>query len=251
MKSVGIILQDLMLELDKLHAPFIRVDVTFPTEFIFVHSLERLRRNLRTISLLINKDPIENEHGIGLSIRNILTDLFTIAYLRDYSNDIEELTTNAYNLFYQDIDLILKVARTQSEIGQLPQEAYKNHLNIIETEGNLLNKIKTESKGKFPKTSEIYNKYYSKDTNKELHSTITNAYDMWLYFSKYEHIGWYSYEITRTPLGYNKFEKVILTALGYTIISAKISAEKLKKEEAFEKLDKLQILITEFLRENK
>jgi hypothetical protein len=251
MKKIIELIESFHNEIKESSQKYVNTKISFPTEFIFVHSIERLKRNLKSILILIKDDPFENDHGIGLAIRNILTDLFVVAYLRDYSKDEDDLTTKAYNLFNDDIDQITRFAKTVSGVGQVPVNAHQDYLNIIATEGTLLNKIKTESKGDFPKTTQIYRDNYLKDADKELHHTIVNAFDMWSYFSKYEHIGFYSYEVTKNPIVGHRKERNILLGLGYAIISAKVSFDMLKEADVLKRLSILDNQCSMLLLENK
>lgn len=176
-------------------------DLVFPTEFTFFHVLERIKFNLESLDILVNANIIKHEHGIGLICRNLLSDFISIGYIVKLSKDEDDYYVNLYRLYYTDLskaetflNIYLKAQIATDEDVKIFRDKKNSHEEIHKLIFDYAAKYKIQ---KFPQTSTIIELFIQSKLKEKWSTEIINSYDMWAYYSKYEHIGWSSYAFTR------------------------------------------------------
>ncbi len=176
--------------------------VDFPVTFTFMLTLERLDRVLDSLSVLIHQGMWKHEHSIGLLLRSILSDFIPIAYMVKFSR-LEELEGNLYSLYKSDIKKVESHIERFRKGGLVTEEeADRYRVNISQEDAmhKLVKDYCAEHEVKsFPSNGTIADTALSAQPASGLAKKIQQAYDLWFYFSKYEHIGWYSFDLTRRP----------------------------------------------------
>jgi len=176
-------------------------DFAFPSVFTFFHVLERIKFNLESLDLLVSSDIIKYEHGIGLICRNLLSDFITIGFIVKLSKDEDEYYVNLYRLYYTDLskaesflNIYLKAGIASEEDKKTFQDKKNNPEEIYKL---IFDYAAEYNIRKFPSNSSIIELFIQSKLNDQWATEVINSYDIWTFYSKYEHIGWSSYNFTR------------------------------------------------------
>ncbi|MBC8046958.1 MAG: hypothetical protein H7Y00_09205 [Fimbriimonadaceae bacterium] len=231
-------LQSIIQEIKILIEPIVikkeAQNINFPVEFTFFHVLERAYVNMISLRLLVGDSLINHDHAIGLICRNLLTDFITTGHIIRNVNSNEESYQNLYSLHYSDIkkiDSLIKMYKKYKVINEIEFSKIKEK---IDNESNIYKIVKDyaiEYKLKtFPGTREIIEKFLSTNLSDIWVQEIKNSYDTWLFYSKYEHLGWFSYELTR-DIGSAAIKKRIMMVLRCTTIMIGSCLEILNEKE--------------------
>jgi hypothetical protein len=172
-----------------------------------VHAIERFKWNLDSLYALINEDTVKHNHAIGLVIRNILTDSYTMAYIMHYNSDGIEESRKLYGMYKDDLDKygeFFKLMHENDHISKVEYDKFVNIQNSSEYGFKKLNAhIDNNSIKKIDSTSQIVKKLLT-NRKQQKHKNINNLYDMlnrsyaaWNKYSKYEHMGYYSFIFSR------------------------------------------------------
>jgi hypothetical protein len=180
--------------------------VISPDEVIIKTVIERVHFNTISLRTLISEDLKKNEHAIGLICRNLLTDFLSISYIFLSSNQEVTRNDNFIRLAYSDIKNIEAFFELGKSKGLLNKEESRKVENNLQSD-NAIQILKEEldkrNLKRFPSSKDIFKHFTNKKDNHSWHQAIVDAYDIWVYLSKYEHIGYYYYKFTRD---FNKSE---------------------------------------------
>jgi hypothetical protein len=212
---------------------------SFPIEFTFLLVIDRVNENLKALNTLIKNDYLIHHHAIGLISRNLLSDFIAIGYVLKSSSKQEikdklillhlsDLKKNNANVkFFKQLEIL-----SQQDVEEYQQQFFNpnNIFNFIQEHASELDSEK------FPSNRDII-EIMSQGTD-FLSRLIFNCYDSWLFFSKYEHIGWSSFEITRN-IKKDKLENVLKFVLSITIVIVRHGMVHLKEYQASEDCLKL------------
>lgn len=202
-----------IIELRDLVHPFI---IAHPSksmpivEWTFLHTLERVDHGLHSILTLAKENLVEHEHGIGLISRTLLSDFLIIGHIVRISNQAT-IESELMPLFRADIEKVEAHMKRFRENNQITIEEYLDHpigRSLNRTIGDIVedyyetNPEPVDRNGKVAKKRWVNNaiiaeKAMQMNPNSSLATNIWRAYDQWFYYSKYEHIGWHSYVLTR------------------------------------------------------
>ncbi|HOZ41432.1 MAG: hypothetical protein IPO05_19245 [Flavobacteriales bacterium] len=218
------ILQDIE-ELRSIVRPFIAAhpSKSMPiVEWTFLHALERVDRNLHSIHTLVKEDLEAHEHGIGLLSRNLLSDFLIIGHavrsstqltieaelMPLFRSDIEKVEAHEerYNRNkqftteeYLDYPIGGRLNRT---IGDIVADYYKANPEPIDPAMSCphckTKRPKKVTKKRWDSNADIAEKAMKMKPPSALAVNLWRAYDQWFYYSKYEHIGWHSFVLTRS-----------------------------------------------------
>ncbi len=173
----------------------------FPVGFTYYHVLERTEVSLKSIQLLIKSDIVEHDHAIGLISRNILTDFITTGYIIRLSMSIEEHYMNLYSLHYTDLKKVDALFKLYNDEGLVDEDKLKIYNEQYENETHIYKEIReyceTYNIKGFPAIAEIIKRFIKSEINDVWVDQIKSSYGTWSYLSKYEHVGWNSYKLTR------------------------------------------------------
>jgi len=207
--------------------------VTFPQEFTFILSMERLDRGLESMDELIPKGLQRHEHAIGLISRTILTDFITLAFVVNFSN-IEEVESTLYQIYWSDKELVDKHMKRFSDAGVLSIEEHEQYIACENQEGSFQHRVNeyylNNEPKRFPAFAHILDKVFRDRPMKPLAFEIRNAYDQWFLLSKYEHMGWHSFALSRT-LDVKDVEARVRRALYYSLLLLQICLEMLEEND--------------------
>lgn len=230
-------LKNAILLLDKMIATGNSALNKFPTDqyelivFTFINYLERFVFNLDSIKILLQHYKIKPnvETAIGLIIRASLLDFMTIAYLSSYQADIkskddkegeEKFNKQFDGLISDQIFNTIKYLKLTRDIGLITQSDYKT---ALENSWHNYSFVFTDTTIDYEKPEK---KLISREhkSPKELFTRIHNhpltnkfsiVYDLYTYYSKYEHFGIMTHFIQRQGLD-NDFTTMI-TAMKYMV----------------------------------
>lgn len=230
-------LKDAILLIDKLVAIGNSALSKFPTGqyelivFTFINYLERFVFNLDSINLLLRNYKLKPnvETAIGLIIRASLLDFMTITYLSTYQADIksesdkegkEKFNKQFDGLISDQIYNTIKYLKLTRDTGLITQADYKMAIEnswltynfvftdtIVDYENPEKKLISREHKS--PK--ELFTRIH----NHQLTKKFSIVYDLYTYYSKYEHFGIMTHFIQRQGLD-NDFTTMI-TAMKYMV----------------------------------
>ncbi len=199
-------------------------NVLFPVHFTFNLVLERLESSLGSLELLLENDVIRHYHAAGLICRNILSDVLSTGYIIkssaieiDQSQDIDEdgsddpfkratsvegqLHENLYALYHDDIQRMDRIVDLYRKAGILSDEDIQRYREKNAMPDSIYKLIRdyAEISGtkSFPSNTEVITRLLKSDKKDPWVRELQLAFDIWVYFSKYEHLGWHAYDFTR------------------------------------------------------
>jgi len=227
--------------------------------FTFINYLERFTHNLEAVNILLReyKDKPNIETSIGLTIRASLLDFMTITYLSTYQADIlskdDKENEAKFNkqfdgLMTDQIHNTIKYLKLTRDVGLITKYEYNVAIeNSWHTYGFLftdktVNYENPESK-LISKEHKSPKQYFTRIHNHPLTKKFSMVYDLYTYYSKYEHFGIMTHFMQRQ--GLNKDFEMMIASMKYMIrgIGASFSylshpGDKLKIEK--EAMDELQ-----------
>jgi len=198
--------------------------VLFPVHFTFRLVLERLDSSLGSLELLLGNDPLRHYHATGLICRNILSDALTTGYIikssavvKEQTEDLDEsdsdhaaksstaleerLHEKLYALYHDDLQRMDKFVELFNETGVLSDEEVHQYRVKHAMPNSMYKLIRdyAEEFGtrSFPSSTAMIKGLLKSDKKDPWVRELQLAFDIWTYFSKYEHLGWHAYDLTR------------------------------------------------------
>lgn len=209
--------------------------IEFPEEFTFLLSTERVVRNIQSIEPLVNGGIHLHEHGLGLLSRTILTDFITIAY-SVYFSDRPDLRSSLYKIYASDKATIDSHMKRSKEFGIVSQQEHDNYFKAASEINSFPKKVDDYYQGKklprFPSLGDIADKVPKEDPTG---SEIKAAYEQWFLYSKFEHMGYLTFVLTR-KVEDDIIEFRLRLALYYAFRTLQIGLDMLDKEEAWKQV---------------
>ena len=212
---------------------------TFPIEVTFLHVLERVRLSLQSLYVLVKDDLLKNDHGIGLISRNLLSDFIITGHIIHTSSTEEEMTEKLYSMYNSDLKKQDAFIRMFKDSGMMSDDEFNNYFLRYDDDSDMHKIIRDNynlgNQNFFPTTKNIIEEFLKTEIDDKWVHEIKNGYDIWVFFSKYEHLGWGSYSYTRnTEL--LKAEQRLKSVIFKTIILAASCCEILEENDALEQL---------------
>ena len=222
----------------------------FPKGFTFFHALERIQWNLESIKTLAKENIVKHDHGIGLISRNLLSDFIVTGFIIKLSESEDDFYLNLYSLYNSDLKKTDSFLQMFKDAGYLDDAEIKNYNEKYLNDGHIYKVIRNyanefELRG-FPSTRAVIEKFLASDKDDVWISQIQKSYDTWVYLSKYEHLGWNSYDLTRKTDS-KKANDRLNNVLFKTIILTGSCLEILGEKEA---LDEISEILKEYKRHN-
>jgi hypothetical protein len=214
--------------------------ISFPLEFTFCQVLERVKFNLESIKVLLDKGIDMHDHAIGLISRNLLTDFITTGYVIKLSNSEEEIDMKLYALYNSDLKKVDSLLKTLKKADFVSND----ELNVINEKYSNDNKvirdycIEYEIKS-FPSINTIIESFIKSDLKDIWSDQIKRSYDIWIFYSKYEHLGWSSFDLTRNTSA-EKANERLTSVLMKTLILLGSCLEILKEKKGL--TDSMELL---------
>jgi hypothetical protein len=209
---------------------------TFPVPFTFRLVLERLESSLGTLEVLVKDNALRHDHSIGLICRNILSDAIATGYLVKLSTSDENLYENLYALYHADLkrtDSIIKLFRDGGVLTTEEATRYSEKYAIPNSMYKVIRDYQEEHKPKaFPKNTEVIRQLLETKKDDPWSIELQRSFDIWTYYSKYEHLGWYAYELTRN-LDPRKAAARFLSVLRLSALLQSSCFEVLSKKQAY------------------
>jgi hypothetical protein len=163
----------------------------------------------------------------------ILTDFITLAYVVNFSN-LEELESTLYQIYWSDKELVDKHMKRFFDAGVLSVEQHDEYIINAKQQGSIqqiVNEYYLNNEPKrFPAFAQILDKVFRVKPMKPLAVEIRNAYDQWFLLSKYEHMGWHSFALSRT-LEVKVVEVRVRRTLYYSLLLLQICLDMLDEKE--------------------
>lgn len=237
----------------------------FPTDnydlivFAFINYLDRFTHNFEAINILLKEYKMKPniETSIGLTIRASLLDFLVITYLSTYQADITSRNDKENEakfkkkfdgLMAEQIHYTFKYLKLAKEIGQIKNEEYAEAVtNTCYTYRFLFKNstidFKNPEKNLINTDLRSVKDYFKRIHNHPLTKKFSIVYDLYTYYSKYEHFGIMTHFIQRQGVD-NDFETMIASmkymtrGIGSSFAYLSYPIEKLKDE--IELLGKLQ-----------
>ena len=214
----------------------------FPVDFTFYHVLERAKFSLESIAVLVKDGIAKHDHGIGLILRNLLTDFITTGYFIKILQSDQDVKNSLYSLYNTDLKKTDSFMKLLLKYGVINQTEMDKFMELYVDENHIYNMIRTyaeENKLKnFPPTSSIIEEFLKADSNDLWIKQVQESYDIWISLSKYEHVGWNSYHITRKT-NENSAIKRLDNVLSKTLILTASCLAILKEKESEKKIHDL------------
>ncbi len=223
-----------------------------PTHFVFQNYLERFIFNFEAITLLLKEylSKPTMEHSIGMLVRSSLLDFLTIQYLTSYGFDKADektfikignsiLCDHIHNTFkYYKItgtDIGIEFKEEVDNIRALFPFLFNDEpINYNEPGKNLIG-------GRLSSTTDMYNRIKVNPMTKR----FAKVYELYSYYSKYEHFGILSHHFQKRGEDTN-FNNMVW-GLHYMILGIEISLGYLSdKVETHEAIKQLQLLRKQF-----
>lgn len=211
----------------------------FPTaqykilDFTFINYLERFTYSLESIEILLNnfqKKP-NNETSIGLIIRASLLDFMNIIFLSSYYVDItpenpnsqEEFDNQFEALVSDQIHNMIKYLILMKDHNLISKDEFKQSITNLNSTYNFLfngfdleDPISTLKIKKFNSTKKIFQRICNHHKTKN----YAMVYDLYTYYSKYEHFGIMTHFMQRQNI--NKDLDRIILSINYIIQGIKM-----------------------------
>ncbi|MBK9421261.1 MAG: hypothetical protein IPN44_09415 [Flavobacteriales bacterium] len=211
---------------------------SFPVRFTFRLVLERLESSLGTLEVLIKDDALRHDHSIGLICRNILSDVITTGFLIKLSTTEENLHENLYALYYDDLkrtDMVIKLYAESNLITTEEAIEYNDIQAMPDSMFKLIRNYVDEYKPEpFPGSTSIIKKLIASKKDDPWSIELRRSYDIWIYYSKYEHLGWYAYQLTRA-LDCKKAESRFKSVLRLATLLLSSCLEMLGQKDSLDK----------------
>jgi hypothetical protein len=227
--------------------------------FTFINYLERFTHNLEAVNILLReyKDNPNIETSIGLTIRASLLDFMTITYLSTYQVDIlskddkeneEKFNKQFDGLMTDQIHNTIKYLKLTRDVGLITNDEYKVAIkNTWETYSFLFIDKTVDYENPESKLISREHKspkqYFTRIHNHPLTKKFSMVYDLYTYYSKYEHFGIMTHFMQRQGVN-NDFEmmlssmKYMTRGIGVSFSYLSYPVDKLKIEK--EAMDELQ-----------
>ena len=220
-----------------------KASITFPLEFTFFQVLERIKFNLESIKVLLENGIEKHDHAIGLISRNLLTDFITTGYIIKLSSSEEDVYMKLYALYNSDlkkVDSILKTLKDAEFVNddelKVLNEKYSNENHIYKVIRDYCIEFDVTS---FPPVSVMIESFIKSDLKDNWSDQIKRSYDIWIFYSKYEHLGWNSYDLTRNTSAKKSNER-LRSVLLKTLVLLGSCLEILKEEKGL--ADSIELL---------
>lgn len=210
----------------------------FPIGFTYYQVLERAKCSLDSLQLLVSDSIVKHDHAIGLILRNLLSDFITTGFIIRLSKDEETHYVNLYSLHNSDlkkVDALLNMYKNQGYVNADDLKSYEarysndNHIYKVIRDYCEEHQVKS-----FLPTRQIISKFLESDKNDIWVDKIKQSYGLWSFLSKYEHLGWNSYDLTRGVKEKDADER-LRSVLFNTLIMIGCCFEILKEQEALKK----------------
>ena len=197
-----------------------------PLEFITINFLDRFSTNIISLNVLLSKfeENYKLETSIGLLIRTSLYDFMTLAYLMSYVYDSRKYKTElAENILYEQIERLfcdhikfsINYLKIVYEKKILTDKNYKLAIDNIRKDyyfvfksisGNYYNAEKDLKQTKTISSKELFNRLITHEIGK----SNAAAYDLYNYYSKYEHFGIMTHYLQQQGIN-NDFRNIVLS----------------------------------------
>lgn len=163
--------------------------VFFPLEHTLLHILDRVQYSLYSLKTLSTEDIYKNHHGIGLLLRNLTSDF--LLWLQVDSLETEDRKVEFLNQIYKsDFDkmdkLVSDFIKAGNAVGKM--ESYKSDPIYINLQAVKKQSINNKA---------IFDNLRRDEAKRHHTIAVTEVYQMYVYFSKYEHLGYFSWTETR------------------------------------------------------
>jgi hypothetical protein len=216
----------------------------FPVGFTFNLVLERLEFNLYSLETLTKSNREKHDFGIGLLCRNILSDYMLIAFI--IANSKKNDDKYFYSYIYSDVKKTEDYINISEIHGLTDGEDYSDLRATLQKFTNLIKQywegVETKGPIKIPTTKEIFINFRTENIKHPFSKSVKDAYDIWLEFSKFEHLSLSYYMITRKiPKEKRHFQ--LRSVLSMAIFLAGACLEELKELESAKKILLLNELI--------
>jgi hypothetical protein len=228
-------IQEILSLINPVLSKELNSSIEFPVEFTFYHVLERVQMNLDSILVLTKDSIIKHNHAIGLLSRNLLSDFITTGFIIRLSKSEDEHYSNLYSLYDSDLKKADAFIKMYKDAGYIEENSYSEYNNRYSNENHiykLIRDYRIEFGTKdFPATKSIIECFLKSDLTDAWALQIKKSYDIWTLLSKYEHIGWNSYDATREITETDILKRLNIVLLNTTIMIASCF-EILKEENA-------------------
>lgn len=230
-----IIIAEILKIINPILIKYLDQKINFPVEFTFYHVLERIKFNLESLQILVKDNITKHDHAIGLISRNLLSDFITTGFIIKLSTSEDDYYSNLYSLYDSDLKKADSFLNMYKDAGCVDDDEWKNYNEKYSDENNIYKLIRDYCKDldikSFPTTRKIIERFLKSEMNDPWAVQIKKSYDTWGFFSKYEHIGWYSYDLSR-----NADKSIVIERLNSVLCNTSILVgsclDTLKEEQA-------------------
>lgn len=226
-------------------------EMNFPVDFTFFHVLERVRLNLESIQILVNDSILNHDHAIGLISRNLISDFILTGYVLKLSTSQEEYYTNLYSIYNSDLKKMDSIMKMFKDAGLISDNEMKKFDHQYSNDKHMYKIIRDYADEydlkSFPSIRSIIEKFLKADKKDVWVNQVQNSYNLWVQLSKYEHLGWNSYDFTR-KIDLKRTSNRLMSVLFKTLILTGSCLETLREEQA---LTEIMNLIDEYKEPNK
>lgn len=193
-------LEDFIQFLSKILEKEIPNSDELPTGITYLQIIERTNYSLLAINRLLDSNDYKYSHALNLICRNILTDYILIMYIQvKFNSNSEEIKCFLLSIYNDEFDRLQKTIESKVYISRSedfnimfnnPKDRLYQIKNIIKHYNNKIPEYKS--------TIAMYNVLVNNHGSNTLTQEVIEAYGIWMKLSKSEHIGWFSFEFSRT-----------------------------------------------------
>lgn len=235
---------------------YMNLKTKFPIPHLLIQVLERYSGNMKSLHVLIQDDVFKHMHACGLIMRNIMSDMHIIGTFLLFEESDKDLEYYCWQMLFNDIRFTDSLMTSVEKLGfpKSLQNAFEETIHDWKNyEGNdFIKKNWIELSSKKPnELSEADgndNHYKPKNefnniNNKVLFETILKCKkeDQFAHFlilnylnystlSKFEHLGWNSYTLTR-KLDHTNIKEFLTGSLKPTVEFVNKIFERIEKTE--------------------
>lgn len=209
------------------------------TDFGLRLFIDRSYCGLKSAQLILNNFQDHYDQGLGLIFRNIISDFFLVMNMTLYAPKSQEIDFLLIHYFKDGENQMNRFINRMETTGMYPiqmmNQIRANLTNAKTKSGLIRSEADPEIKPEM-RTAEIFtNLLKHHASNDQIKMLLSHAFDLWKYYSQYEHYGISAYELTRNPRG-EEFNSRIVSILKISFFSLTICLKNLSLEVEEQKL---------------
>ena len=210
--------------------------------FIIVYLIRRISVNLSSINHLLTELNVfrECEHSIGLLLRTNLTDFLLILFLIEKKGE-DEYAKILYSVLYDSFPFIFSGFKAMKDSGVISEEKMSKNIDSFNEEYNWLAKKIGIGMGERNDLSFMPTSLFKTVAQNPKTKDLSKAYDIYTLYSKYEHFGFFSHEVSQEK-GSGEFRRMEV-AIWFSITGLSKAFLSIEKKDISDQIKGISELI--------